>query len=153
MRWTYKLLIVIYFLTTTQSLALPIGSTVGNADTDQLWIREPANVKAKDLKQSTYRKKAIDKAKHKNPAWNHGSTHQADHILEAQTVSNYLNQHLNGRPLDRNCKLAIRIHLNHPDNLKMVIGQNNQSVGFLPNETDDFGTQNTPNFRFRKGKW
>jgi hypothetical protein len=77
MRWTYKLLIVIYFLTSTQSLALPIGSTVGSADTDQLWIREPANVRAKDLKQSTYRKKAIDKAKHKNPAWNHGRTHQA----------------------------------------------------------------------------
>jgi hypothetical protein len=77
MRWTYKLLIVIYFLTTTQSLALPIGSTVGNADTDQLWRREPANVRAKDLKQSTYRKKAINKEKITDPTWNHGSTHQA----------------------------------------------------------------------------
>ncbi|KAF8168701.1 hypothetical protein BJ912DRAFT_1149662 [Pholiota molesta] len=81
-----------------------------------------ANVKAKALKTSTYRKTALKNAnKSKN-----FSRLQADHILEAQTVSRYING-----PIDEQCRGTLKNHLNAKENLDMLEANHNLHKGIV----------------------
>ncbi|KAF8183398.1 hypothetical protein BJ912DRAFT_928160 [Pholiota molesta] len=87
--------------------------------------RHPAsNIRTVDLKSDDYRKQAIAK----EPPRSDWQGFDADHILEPQTVTYYLNNHRGSGVVDKKCIKALKAHLNHKSNLKMLDKDSNQNA-------------------------
>ncbi|KAF9477158.1 hypothetical protein BDN70DRAFT_948771 [Pholiota conissans] len=151
MRWTFQWFILIHLLLTIQCIARPITSDL--AEPSNIWRRNPSpsgrkragsnssrgsskkrqkqkappkdphQVKAKQLKNRNYRKTAIEASSDPSSKW---SGVDADHILEAQIVSNYLNMHRNGQAVGQACMTEIQKHMNSKNNLMMLKKEQNQ---------------------------
>ncbi|KAF9471096.1 hypothetical protein BDN70DRAFT_998733 [Pholiota conissans] len=81
------------------------------------------DIMAHQLKTSNYRQTAIQNAG--GPAGKDWSKHDAEHLIEAQMVSHYLNEHRDGKPIEVECLKHVVSHLNSPGNLKMLKSQHN----------------------------
>ncbi|KAF9484205.1 hypothetical protein BDN70DRAFT_989820 [Pholiota conissans] len=124
-------------------------------------VKHPkSNIRAEQLKlpSKEYREIALKHA----PPGNYKSTHDADHLVEPQTVTYYLNNHRGQKKVNARCIEALKVPLNSPDNLRMlkikhnankrtIVGRLNQNhskdVDRFDSEVEGYILQNTANIR------